>query len=177
MFPNNDLPNVGTPEEALAKMKDSYKAFVDVIAKFVTLSEFYTDQNNVGKPLGSDFAQRYQFNFTKIKNSSAEDVAAQIGFFTLLELDFVEDIKDNLVRYNELLSNSEEGVSDYDRACDLLTVKDEFTDEIAIFEDVNKAIASDKEAYTNYNDPAYDPNAKIIEENAEEAEKNGKVAK
>ncbi len=164
---NEELPNVGTPEEAKAKMKEGYKAFLDVIAKFVTLAEYYTDQNNVGKPVTSDFASRYQFNFGKLKGASPEDVALQIGCFTLMQLDFIEDVKENLFRYQELLDHPEEDISEYDQACDLLTVKDEFTDEIGIFEDVNKAMATDREAYTNYNDPEYDPNAKVLEENKE----------
>ena len=33
-----ELPEIGTPEQALEKMKNSYQAFIDSLAKFITIA-------------------------------------------------------------------------------------------------------------------------------------------
>lgn len=172
MSEEKTLPNIGTPEEALAQMKERYKAFLDITAKFCAISEFYTDTTHIGHSLGEDFTDRYNYYFKKLKESSPEDVYTQLAFFTLLDLDFLSDVKDNLVQYEKLLKGDDLATNDYDKAWDYLTVKDEFTDEIQVFDDTNKEIATEQEADTNYNDPDYDLNAKVVEENKEAKEEN-----
>jgi len=161
-----NLPEVGTPEEAKNKMKDSYKAFLDVAAKFVSVCDFYSVKENEGKPLGEDFIESYNANFQKLKESSAEDFYTTLASYTVLALDFLDDVKDAL---DEFKSEEEKvygsDVSAYDQACDYLAVKDSFTDLINEFLDVNSTIVHDRALDTNFNDPAYDLNAKQVEEN------------
>lgn len=169
MIETNDLPNVGTPDEALAKMKDGYKAFLDSISKFITIAQYYTEKENEGKPLPDDFAVSYQAIFDKLKTEKPDDIETELATFTLLELDFLSDVKDNLVEFHNLETNGSNADNDYDKACDYLTIKDEFTDEIDVFNDVSEEMIEEKEALTNYNDPAYDMNAAIVEENKEKS--------
>lgn len=160
------LPNIGTPEEALGSMKNGYQAFLDSSAKFVTIAEFYTDKNNEGQPLPSNFQELYTANYQKLKNETPENFGNQIAFFTLLYLDFVDDIKDTLTQYDEILKNGpDKNASAYDQACDYLAIKDGFTDLRETLDDVNAQIAEERLADTNYNDSEYDYNAKQVEEN------------
>lgn len=164
MFDKN-LPNIGTPAQALEKMKDGYKSFLDAAAKFVTITQFYVEKSNVGQPLPSDFQSKYTVNYQKLKKETPENVCYLIASFTVLELDFVEEIKDNLTSYQDMITNGpDKDASDYDKACDYLAIRDEFIDLKTDLVDVAMTIGSDREAYTNYNDPEYDYNAKQLEE-------------
>lgn len=168
MIETSNLPDVGTPEEAREKMRDSYKAFLDAAAKFVAISDFYGDKSHEGQPLGENFINAYTAAFQKLKASSSEDVRILLAYYTLLDLDFLGDVKDNLDAYHNYDENGDDpSLSDYDQACDYLAVKDTFTDIINEFKDVNEQIVTDRELMTNYNDPEYDLNAKVTEENKE----------
>ncbi len=166
MSDNQNLPNIGTPEEALQKMKDGYLSFLDSVAKFVTIAEFYTDKTHEGQSLPEDFAKRYSDNFQKLKNESPDDFSSQVAFFTLVTLDFVEEIKDNLKEYERILKEGpDQSASLYDQACDYLAIKDEFTDLKDTIDDINRIMAKEKVAETNENDPEYDYIAKQRDEN------------
>ncbi len=159
------LPNIGTPEEALAKMKNGYQAFLDSAAKFVTIAEFYTEKTNEGQPLPSNFQEKYTYNYQKLKNETPDDFGNQIAFFTLLYLDFVDDIKENLNAYDSMIKNGpDKSASEYDQACDYLAIKDEFTDLLETLNDVSAQIITERIADTNENDPEYDYNAKQLDE-------------
>ncbi len=166
MIDEKELPNIGTPKEALEKMKEGFKAFLDSSAKFVTIAEFYTDKANEGQPLPSNFQERYTINYQKLKAETSENFGNQIAFFTLLYLDFIDDIKENLKEYEKLLNDGpDKEASEYDQACDYLAIRDEFTDLRETLDDVNAQIAAERIADTNYNDPEYDYNAKMVDEN------------
>ena len=166
MNTEKELPEIGTPEQALEKMKDSYKAFLDSTSKFVTIAEYYTDTTNEGQPLPSDFQSRYTVNYQKLKNDTPENIGYQIAFFTLIYLDFVEEIKENIQAYQDMIKNGpDKEASAYDQACDYLAIKVEFTDIIETLNDISMTIASERIADTNINDPEYDYNAKQVEEN------------
>lgn len=168
MIDTMNLPDVGTPEEAKEKMKDSYKAFLDVTAKFVAVADFYSVKEHEGQPLGDDFIDSYSAAFQKLKNSSDEDFYTALAYYAVFDLDFLADVKDALNEYHEQLDRVyDSSVSAYDQACDYLAVKDSFTDLIDEFEDVNGEIVKERELETNFNDPHYDLNAKITEENKE----------
>ena len=63
-----ELPEIGTPEQALEKMKNSYQAFIDSLAKFITIAEYYTEKANEGQPLPSDCQTRYTSHYQSLKN-------------------------------------------------------------------------------------------------------------
>lgn len=166
MIPNNDLPDVGTPEEALEKMKDSYKALLDSIAKFVTISGYYIIDSNDNTDLPTDFLERYNTNFQKLKGESAEEIYEDIATFTMLDLLDVEEIRDDIQRYDDLLKNGpDKTASSYDQACDYLSVKDAFNEHIELLNQVSGWAIEDKGITTHFNDVDYDPAAKQVEEN------------
>lgn len=160
-----ELPEIGTPEQALEKMKNSYQAFIDSLAKFITIAEYYTEKANEGQPLPSDFQTRYTSHYQSLKKETAENIGYQIAFFALVYLDFVEEIKENVQAYQDMLANGpDKEASAYDQACDYLAIKDEFSDIITTLNDISMTIASERIAETNLNDPEYDYNAKQVEE-------------
>jgi hypothetical protein len=161
MNTEKELPNIGTPEQALQKMKNSYQAFLDSSAKFITLAEFYSNKENEGKTLGAEFQEKYTVNYQKLKQCPAEEFGNLIASFTLLYLDFAEDIKENLTSYENLIANGpDKDANEYDQACDYLSIKDEFTDLKDTLNDVNAQISEDKLLETNPGDPLYDYSAK-----------------
>jgi hypothetical protein len=160
-----ELPEIGTPEQALEKMKNSYQAFIDSLAKFITIAEYYTEKTNEGQPLPSDFQTRYTSHYQNLKKETAENIGYQIAFFALVYLDFVEEIKENVQAYQDMLANGpDKEASAYDQACDYLAIKDEFSDIITTLNDISMTIASERIAETNLNNPEYDYNAKQVEE-------------
>jgi hypothetical protein len=161
---NNDLnlPQVGTPEEAKKKMTEGYASFLDSAAKFVTIADFYSDETNEGKALGTTFRESYLANFAKLKAGSVDDFIYLMEQHATLYLDFINDIQDNLTAYFDILKGQDASLSDYDKACDLLAIKDEFTDLEKVLDDTNKLIAEDRYLETHYNDPLYDIQAKNL---------------
>jgi hypothetical protein len=166
MIPENlNLPDVGTPEAAKKKMIEGYASFVDSAAKFLTLAEYYADSNHEGQALDTTFQSCYTVNYQKLKNASVDDFGLLLSFYALVYLSYVDDVKANLTQYGEMLKGtSEADQTDYDRACDYLTVKDEFTDLENVLNDVNRQIAEERLADTHYNDPEYDVSAKTLDE-------------
>ncbi|MFA6624709.1 MAG: hypothetical protein WCS80_02970 [Bacilli bacterium] len=156
-------PDIGTPEEAKKKMVESYASFLDSAAKFVTLADFYTDPVNEGQTLGTDFRDKYNTNYQKLKVSSVDDFCYSLSFFTLIFLDYIDDVKENLSQYKTILAGQDADLSDYDKACDLLAIRDEFTDLEKVLNDVNLTIADERIAETNYGDPDYDASAKALD--------------
>ena len=152
------LPDIGTPEEAKNKMKDAYLSYLDSAAKFVTLAEYYTDVNNKDKPTNANFINRYNFNFNKLKNSQSSDYVYSMSYFTIIPLTYIEELKENLDDYSRLLDHEDKDLSDYDKACDYLTVRDEFKDLERALNRENKRIAENRDAMTHFNDSKYDPN-------------------
>lgn len=161
MIKENELPNLGTPEEAETKMKESYLNFLDTASKFVTICDFYSDRNNEGKPLPSTFFASLNANKEKLDQAAPHDFFIMMAFYAAVELDFLSDVKVNLEDYHSILEKKrdERGLSDYDKCCDRLAVRDTFVDLKNEIDDINLQIVQDKELDTKLNDPEYDPNA------------------
>lgn len=159
-------PEIDKPSVAESKMKNAYQAFLDSSAKFITIAEFYCDKQNEGQPLSSNFQEKYTYNYQKLKAKTPDDFEKEIASFTLLLLDFTIDIKENLEEYQKMLADGpDKDASEYDQACDYLAIRDSFIDLKESLDDVSKAMIRYRVAETNENDPEYDYNAKIIEEN------------
>ena len=74
-----ELPEIGMPEQALEKMKNSYQAFIDSLAKFITIAEYYTEKSNEGQPLPSDFQTRYTSHYQNLKKETAENIQKKVS--------------------------------------------------------------------------------------------------
>ena len=109
---SNDLPDVGTPEEAKKKMIDSYNAFVDICAKFATITDYYTDKSRKGQPLGSDFQTAYNINFNRLKSADVDDFGSILSVNAVIYLEIIDEIKDNLDFYYDLLDHVDPNLSD-----------------------------------------------------------------
>lgn len=153
----NSLPTVGTPEEAKERMKQGYASFLDSCAKFLTLANYYSEKKNEGKALPATFMELYQKNHKLLKESSVEDFGYYLAQHAALYLDYIEEIKENLTAYQEILKGQDPSLSDYDKACDLLAIKDEFTDLEKELNQVNRAVAEERYLDTHINDKDYDP--------------------
>lgn len=165
MIENESLPKVGTPDEALKKMKEGYKQFLDTSAKFMTIAEYYTNEKNTGQELSPEFTKNFIFNRQKIESLSDDDLIATLESYTLLELSYFDDVKDNLDDYRRLISEGpDESATPYNQACDYLAVKDTFTDINDTLYDVCRARMYDRSARTNQGDPDYDLVAKQEQE-------------
>lgn len=152
------LPTIEKPEVAKDKLIQAHLAFVDVASKFYALATFYSDNNNKGKPLDETFQINYNIGFKKLKDATGQEFSYQLGFFAILPLEFVEEIKENIDDYYEILKGQDPSLSDYDKSCDLLAIKDTFTDLSNELNSYSKKIAKNREAETFYNHPDYDPN-------------------
>lgn len=165
MIEENNLPKVGTPDEALKKRTEGYKQFLDTAAKFRTIAEYYSDEKNGGQDLSPEFTKNFIFNRQKIESLSDEDLIATLESYTLLELSYFDDVKENLADYRRLVEEGpDENATPYDQACDYLAVKDTFTDINDTFYDVCRARRYDRRARTNFGDPDYDLVAKQEQE-------------
>lgn len=166
-------PIIGTPDEAKQKLIDSYNSFVDSSAKFVSLADFYSEPTNSNKAAPVTFQDQYSKNYQALKNGTIEDFAYSLSHFAALYLDYVDDIKDNLNQYTEILKGQDPSLSDYDKACDLLSIRDEFTDLENTLNEANRAIANEKSLETHYGDEEYDPavNSLKVTEEAKTEEK------
>lgn len=162
----NKLPDIGTLDDALNKMKEAHKSFLDCITKFSLIADFYVDENNTNKRLPNNVLDNYTNTYQKFKSATIDDIGYQLASYTLFYLDFVDEVKENLTAYNDLLTNGpDKSASTYDQTCDYLAIRDEFIDLIDEINGISKAMIADKEAYTNYNDPEYDLNAKEVDKN------------
>lgn len=151
------LPDIGTIDEAKKKMQDSYLSFLDVAAKFISLCQYYSEDVNKRRSLGGNFRESYLKNYQKLKEDSKDDFAYDLSIFTVLELDYVNDVIDNLAQFEEIKKGQDPSLSDYDRTCDLLAVRDGFVDLERELTKINKKIATDRDIETHYNDKKYDP--------------------
>ena len=155
-----DLPNLGTPEECIAKMKEGFNCFVQSAALFITVADYYSDRTNEGKPLKPNFAACHNLNVLKLVKSNANDICEMISVFAAFTLDFISEIRENLDSYFEIIQNGQdEDLDDYDKCCDSLAVLDEFTDIKSNIDEASNMIIKDKILENNLNDPEYDPNA------------------
>ncbi len=184
MTNEKDFPNLGTPEEAEAKMKQGYLAFLDTASKFVTLCGIYSKAENDGKSLAEvypdkgnqkyptadvaenkaetkTFLNDYMANKAKLRKATPEEFYSIIANYAVYELEYVKEIKDNLTEYFDIIEKKkdERDLSDYDKCCDRLAVKDVFTDLKNDIDNDNRQIVQDKELLTNVNNPKFDPNA------------------
>lgn len=165
MNETNNLPKIGTPSEALEKRKEGYKQFLDTAAKFRTIADYYTDEKNTGQELSPEFTKNFVFNRQKIESLSDDDLIDSLESYTLLELDYFDDVKENLSDYRRLIEQGpDENASPYDQACDYLAVRDTFTDINDTLYDVCRARMFDRSAATNQGDPDYDLVAKQEQE-------------
>ena len=155
-----NLPNLGTVEQCLEKMKQGYRAFIQSAAMFVTVCDFYSDNKNEGLRLPSNLTDLHAGNVVSLSVADPQYIFERIAVYAALSLDFVGEIKENLDSYFTILNDGqEETLSDYDKCCDLLAIKDEFTDLKHDLDEVSTQIIDDKYLENNINDPAYDPNA------------------
>ncbi len=183
MINEKELPNLGTPEEAEAKMKQGYLAFLDTISKFVTLCDIYSNPNNDGKNLNDvypnkasqslasadnndktapkTFLSDYMANKSKLKKSSPEEFYTIIASYAVYELEFVKEIKETVGDYLDIIEKKrdERDLSDYEKCCDRLATRDAFIDLKNDIDNDNRQIIQDKELLTNVNNPKFDPNA------------------
>ncbi len=184
MTNEKDFPNLGTPEEAEAKMKQGYLAFLDTISKFVTLCDIYSKTENEKKSLSEvypdkgnqklpsngsvedkteakSFLSDYMANKAKLRKATPEEFYTLIASYAVYELEYVKEIKDTLIDYLDISGKKrdERGLSDYDKCCDRLAVRDAFTDLRKDIDNDNRQIIQDKELLTNVNNPKFDPNA------------------
>lgn len=154
------LPRIETPEIAKNKLIQTHLAFVDCASKFYALATFYSETTNKGKMVDETFQRFYDIAFKKLKNADRQEFSYQLAFFAILPLTFIEDIKDNIDEYHEILEGQDPSLSDYDKSCDLLAIRDTFIDlqnDLLIF---SRRIAKNREIEPHYNDKAYDLNAR-----------------
>ncbi|MFA6829164.1 MAG: hypothetical protein WCR67_00430 [Bacilli bacterium] len=160
-YSNYDL-EVSTIEEAKKKLTNSYACFMDSVAKFVTIADFYENPENEGKMLTHEFRDNYLKNYAKLKESSVDDIGYMMADHAALYIEYIEDIKENLTAYNEIIKGQDETLSEYDRICDLLAIKDEFTDLGRDLNKANRIIGNDRRLDTHKNDPEYDIQAQLL---------------
>ena len=160
MSNEKELPNLGTPEEASKKMKESYLLFLDSCCKFITICDYYSKYENQGSALPSNFMDLYLANKKKLEKATADDIYDMLAFYAAFRLDYLAEVKENIEQYFEILSGNvdESGLSDYDKCCDRLAIRDGFVDFTNDFVDANREIAKSKEIDSLFNDPDYDPN-------------------
>lgn len=184
MTDEKDFPNLGTPEEAEAKMKQGYLAFLDTISKFVTLCNIYSKAENEKKSLSEvypdkgnqkltpdsstenkveakSFLNDYMANKAKLRKATPEEFYTMIASYAVYELEYAKEIKDTVADYLDIMGKKrdERDLSDYDKCCDRLAVRDSFTDLKNDIDNDNRQIIQDKELLTNVNNPKFDPNA------------------
>lgn len=158
---NNEknLPKIESPEVAKNKLIQAHLSFVDCASKFYALATFYSDAVNKGKMLDESFQHFYDIAFKKLKNADAEEFGYQLAFFAILPLTFIDDIKENLNEYIEILKGQDPSLSDYDKSCDLLAIRDSFIDLENDLLMYSKKIGKSRDIDAHYNDSAYDPNS------------------
>lgn len=156
----NKLPHLGTPESCIKKMKESYTAFVQSAAFFITLANYYSENTNRGKKLEPKFASLQHANVIDLQQSSNQDFIEKMEFYAVLPLELTAEIKENLDMYQDVIENGQDNsLSDYDKCCDTLTIKDEFTDLKNEVDEYSKIMMNKREINNKLNDPLYDPNA------------------
>lgn len=155
-----NLPNLGTVEQCMEKMKQGYRTFIQSAAMFVTVCDFYSDNKNEGLKLPQNLTDLHAANVIKLSVDDPQYIFESIAVYAALTLDFVSEIKENIENYFTILRDGQDAsLSDYDKCCDLLTIKDEFTDLKHDLDEVSSQIIDDKFLENNINDPEYDPNA------------------
>ena len=103
MIEENNLPKVGTPDEALKKRTEGYKQFLDTAAKFRTLAEYYSDEKNVGQDLSPEFTKTFIFNRQNIESLSDAALIATLESYPLLELSSFDSVTATLADYRRLV--------------------------------------------------------------------------
>jgi len=168
---DRSLPSIESPEAAKQKMMDSYHSFVDSAAKFLSLADFYGEKENEGKAVPVTFQDAYSKNYQKLLSSNPDDFSYLLSRYAALDLDFLSDVEENLSQFDALKAGQDPSLSDYDKSCDLLAVRDTFVDLEKALNEANRAIATERELDSNFGDPAYDPSAaqQQKENGAEEA--------
>ena len=156
----NELPDLGTPEQAIEKMKNGYMQFIQSASMFLCLAEYYSTSTNRGHSLDSKFSSRHGLKVSSLLKERERDIYAEISCYACCPLEFVREIQDNLREYFHIIDHGQdESLSDYDKCCDSLTIRDEFIDLKEEIDSFSKKILSEKELDNNLNDPAYDPNS------------------
>lgn len=150
-------PILPAPSIAKKEMEKECALLYKALAKFVSLSEFYSDEQNRNRPLSTDFIFQFNANKEKLVNSDGELFFDILSSFALLPLDLIEEIQDILEEYDERMTDEDENLSDYDKSCDYLATRDGITDVLKEVDDINLTIAEDRRVYQNFDDPAYDP--------------------
>lgn len=151
----NQLPKIDSPETAMRKMKEEYYAFLDVCGKFVTLSNYYSQPDNAGTSVSSTFSKDYFENLNFLKNASLDDFVFIMAKSCALYLGYIDEMKEAIQEYKDILVRDETGISDYDRAYDYLTIKDTFTDFIKNISEINQIILSNRNVETHPNSKNY----------------------
>ena len=160
---NQKLPVIETPEEAKAKMKESYLSFIQSCSVFVTMADFYSQEENTGHMLPNNFIETFNMNIKKLREGSLNDFVYIMASSCALHLGFIEEARDNLNDYFEILKGQDETLSDYDKACDLLVIKDTFVDLKHDLDETNKIIKTTKSIETHPNNKNFDLNKVLAE--------------
>lgn len=153
---NRTLPKIETPEVAKEKMKQAHSSFIDSCSKFISVADFYLQDENRGRRLPDDFIETYSRNLLKLKECTPDDFVYLMASPCALSLSFIDDMKENLMNYDEILKGQDESLSDYDKACDLLAIRDTFTDLENDLNEVNAIIVSNLSVDSHPNNRYYD---------------------
>lgn len=153
---NKDLPPIETPEVAKAKLKQSYLSFIDSCSKFITMANYFAQEENKGHGLPATFSEDYTKNLSKLRDCTLDDFVYFMASPCALHLGFIDECKENLESYYEILKGQDESLSDYDKACDLLAIKDTFTDLENSLNETNKIILSERDVETHVDNKHYD---------------------
>lgn len=154
---NENSLDIGSLKDAKEKTKQTFNKFVDLIAKFLTLADYYSQREHYYQPLDETMVNDYTRYSNLLLKSSPEDFCYEISKECLLYLEFIDEIKENLINYNNVMNDAfEKGSSDYDKICDTLTVKDEFIDLMEPINDAYNIISKTKIVEPHFDDPLYD---------------------
>lgn len=164
--------DIGTLEEAKVKVKETFNQFTDMVSKFLALVDYYSEITNYYQPLNDSLVSDYSRYNELLSSCSVEDYYFEIAKECVLYLDFVDEIKENLELYYEAINNKQDpSLSDYDKTYDILTIKDEFQDEMKSIRDTYEIILKYKKVEKHNSDPKYDPVSRSLLERTEELNK------
>ncbi len=157
--------NIGSLQDAKNKMKDSFNQFVDLISKFLSIADYYSEIKNYYQPLSNQMVNEYARYYTLLSSASTEDFCYEIEKECLLYLDFIDEIRENLNLYFEIINDKQDSsLSEYDKTYDALTVRDEFIDLMKPINEAYNYIYKQKKAEPHHDNPKYDPVVKALQE-------------
>lgn len=157
--------DVGTIDEAKRKMKESYNEFVYLISKFLSVADFYSEVNNYYQKIDDRLISDYSRYSSLLKDANSNDFCYELSKECLFYLDFIDEIKENLDNYHLILENKQdESLTEYEKACDILTICDEFEDLSKPINEAYDYIYKQKKVIPHKDDPRYDSLSKTLME-------------